>query len=274
MQINKAHGQDSADRGYPLAMSRPSPRQVFEDPQSAWAYLIQPTDDDFEGQHFDRKEAGRPQSATPISRCFDDVKALVIKTVSAFANSNAEGGLLVLGISSSGEVVGIDHLNENQRNAITNLDTLLRSHAAEIKFHDCNDANDAAKTVCLVYSGHVPNAICETFGSNPKAWVRSGSQSVLMSQSVRDQVRRRKGILDEDSAPCCPFSSDDVDLEVIKEFRRVFHPETTLNFSDERVLYEAGAIVQITAKSSSPRQDCCSLLRTHSEFWPMPTSVS
>jgi hypothetical protein len=49
-------------------MSRPSPRQVFDAPQDAWPYLVQPTDDDFEGQHFDRKEAGRPQSNTLIQR--------------------------------------------------------------------------------------------------------------------------------------------------------------------------------------------------------------
>ena len=164
-------------------MSRPSPRQVFDDPQDAWAYLTQPSDDDFEGRRFDRKEAGRPQGNTPISKsALDAVKELVIKTVSAFANSNSEGGLLVLGISSSGEVIGVDHLNEDQRNSITNVDTLLRSHSAEITFHDCQDSNGDDKTVCLIYSGYVPNAICETFGSNPKSWVRNGSQSVLVAK--------------------------------------------------------------------------------------------
>ena len=143
-------------------MPRPSPWQLFEDPQTAWAYLTQPTDDDFEGQHFDRKEAGRPRSGTLTSKDLDGVRELVKKTVSAFANSNAEGGLLVLGVSSSGEVVGLDHLHEDQRNSITNIDGLLRSHAAEIKFHDCCDASGTDKTICLVYSGHVPNAICET----------------------------------------------------------------------------------------------------------------
>jgi predicted HTH transcriptional regulator len=226
-------------------MSRPSPRQVFDAPQDAWPYLVQPTDDDFEGQHFDRKEAGRPQSNTLISKsALDAVKELVIKTVSAFANSNSEGGLLVLGISSSGEVIGFDHLSEDQRNAITNVDTLLRNHAAEISFLDCQDANGTDKTVCLIYSGCVPNAICETVGSNPKSWVRNGSQSVLMNQAVRDQMKRRKGVLEADSAPCCRFSPDDVDAEVMKEFRRVFHPESTAGFTDERLLYEAGAIVR------------------------------
>jgi hypothetical protein len=48
-------------------MSRHSPRQVFDAPQDAWPHLVQPADDDFEGQYFDRKEAGRPQSDTLIS---------------------------------------------------------------------------------------------------------------------------------------------------------------------------------------------------------------
>jgi predicted HTH transcriptional regulator len=224
-------------------MSRPSPRQVFDDPETAWAYLTQPTDDDFEGQHFDRKEAGRPQSNTNLAKALEGVKDLVTKTVSAFANSNAEGGLLVLGISSSGELVGIDHLSEEQRNSITNLDA-LRSHAAEVKFHDCIDGNGGDKTICFVYSGYVANAICETSGHTPKAWVRHGTQSVLMSQSQRDLIRGRKGILDQDNTPCCPFSPDDIDAEVVKEFRRVFHPESTSGFTDERLLYEAGAVVR------------------------------
>jgi hypothetical protein len=119
-------------------MSRPSPRQVFDDPQAEWKFLTQPTDDDFEGQHFDRKAAGRPQGGATISKSeLTGIKELVIKTVSAFANSNVEGGLLVLGMSSTGEVLGIDHLVENQRNSITNLNTLLRTQAAEVKCHDC-----------------------------------------------------------------------------------------------------------------------------------------
>ena len=225
-------------------MSRPSPRRVFDDPHSAWAFLTHPKDDEFEGQHFDRKEAGRPAGNAPISRsALDGVKELVVKTVSAFANSNVEGGLLVLGISSTGEVVGIDHLGEDQRNAITNLNTLLRTHAAEVRCHQCQDAKGAEKTLCLIYSAYVPTALCETPESTPKAWVRNGHQSLPMSQEVRDQIRVRKGLHDQDSVPWCPYSPEDLDAEVVTEFRRVFHPETTGQFPDDRLLREAGAVV-------------------------------
>lgn len=226
-------------------MSRPSPRHVFDNPQSEWSFLTQPTDDNFEGQHFDRKEAGRPQGNTVISKStLDGIKEHVIKTVSAFANSNVEGGLLVLGISSAGEVLGIDHLSEDQRNSITNLNTLLRTHAVEVRCYPCQDASGVDKTLCFIYSAYLPNAICETPEGNPKAWVRNGSQSLPMTQEVREQVRLRKGLLDIDSKPWYPFAAEDLDAEVIKEFRRVFHPELTREFSDERLLYEAGAIVK------------------------------
>jgi predicted HTH transcriptional regulator len=156
------------------------------------------------------------------------VRELVIETVSAFANSNSEGDLLVLGISSTGEVLGIDHLNEGQRNSIMNLHTLLRNHAAEVIFHYCQDAKGRDKTLALIYSAYVPDAICETLEAHPRAWARNGSQSVLMNQTVRDQVRFRKGILDSDSVSCCQFSPEDVDAEVVKEFRKVFFGNSTL----------------------------------------------
>lgn len=225
-------------------MSRPTPRQAFDDPQAAWAFLTQPTDDNFEGQHFDRKEAGRPVGNAPVSKsALEGVKELVVKTVSAFANSNVEGGLLVLGISSTGEVAGIDHLGEDQRNSITNLNTLLRTHAAEVKCHHCRDAGGGEKTLCLIFSAYAPTAICETPESVPRAWVRNGHQSLPMSLEVRDQVRLRKGLLDLDGVAWCPYSPDDLDAEVMTEFRRVFHPEVTAGFSDDRLLREAGAIV-------------------------------
>ncbi len=224
-------------------MSRPNPKHVFDNPSSHWGYLTQLTDDGFEAQHFDRKEAGRTQTAEPPSQsAVKNLRDLVVKSVSAFANSNAEGGVLVLGIASTGEVAGIGHLTEEQRNSITNLNTLLRCHAGEVKEVDCKDKQGIDKTICFIYTPCLPGAICET--PDGKAWVRSGSQSIPMNQEMRDQIRIRKGLLDIEGLPCCAFSSDDVDVDIVNEFRRVFHPEATKDFSIERLLYEAGAVVR------------------------------
>ena len=151
-------------------MSRPSPRHVFDDPQVAWAFLTQTTDDDFEGQNFDRKEVGRAIGGIAVSKnALDGVKELVIKTVSAFANSSVEGGLLVLGISSTGDVIGIDHLNEEQRNSITNLNTLLRTHAAEVKCYHCKDAGGVDKTLCFIFFRLCCDRNLRNPESNPRA---------------------------------------------------------------------------------------------------------
>lgn len=82
----------------------PSPREVFDDPSRHWAFLTQGSDSDFEGQHFDRKEAGQTDAdATTLRKQLRNVRRdEITKTISAFANRNVEGGLLVLGIASDG----------------------------------------------------------------------------------------------------------------------------------------------------------------------------
>ena len=45
----------------------------------------------------------------------------ITECVSAFANANVEGGLLAIGISSAGEVLGICHLTEKQQNSTAAL---------------------------------------------------------------------------------------------------------------------------------------------------------
>lgn len=221
-----------------------SPREVFDDPESALPFLTLPIDDKFEGQHFERKEAGRSgDSEDALKKTIDNLKNHVIKTISAFANSNKEGGLLVLGISKTGEICGTDHLNEKSLNSITDFNNHLVNHAAESKSH-CLNVNGEEKTIYLIYSAYISRAICETSKKIPDAWIRSGAQSVRVTQEIRERLRRNKGIVDADNIPVCSFNSEDIDLEVIKEFRNVFHPDSTENFSNERLLYEAGAIVK------------------------------
>lgn len=223
-----------------ITVSRPPPRNVYDEPQTFWSYLTQPSDDKFEGQHFERKEVGKPQGADFLN----DLRDLVIKTVSAFANSNVEGGLLVLGVSSNGEVYGVDHLTEVQRNNVTDLNKLLLHHAAEVRFVDCRDVAGKPKTVCLIFSGYSRTGICETVSNNPRAWTRNGSQCVLVTQPVRDALRIRKGLIEIESDPLCEYSRDDVDNEVLTEFRKVWDVAATSRFDDERLLKEAGAITR------------------------------
>ncbi|WP_170944010.1 RNA-binding domain-containing protein [Leptolyngbya sp. BC1307] len=222
-----------------------TPREVFDDPHSAWHFITHPTDDGFEGQHFDRKQAGNIQGDGSTSKnSIEELRKTIVKTVSAFANGNVEGGLLVIGVSSTGEVIGIDHLSEDQRNALTNLDQYLRSHAAEVREIDCKNRQGEDKKLCLIYSADLLHAVCETIEQQPKAWIRRGAQSLPLRPENRDQIRIRKGLLNTDNLPWCPFEPEDLDADVVTEFRRVFRPDFASDFTDERLLREAGAIVK------------------------------
>ena len=226
-------------------MNRTSPKQVFDNPENHWSFLTQSSDDDFEGQHFERKEAGQTDvDSARFSRQIQDVRNEITATISAFANSNVKGGLLVLGISSNGTVNGIDHLSEKQRNSLTDLATLLHHQAAEPKLFECEDAYGNARTICLIYVPYVDTGICETPGRMPKAWTRNGPQNVLTTQEVRDRIRVNKGLLDFENDFCCRFHPDDIAKDVLAEFRKVFHPDFTSESTLERQLYEAGAIIE------------------------------
>jgi len=84
---------------------------VFENPAQHWSFITQARDTDFEGQHFDRKIAGQNGAdSQALQRQLRDVRDEITETVSAFANRNVEGGLLILGVSSDGSIEGIDHL--------------------------------------------------------------------------------------------------------------------------------------------------------------------
>jgi hypothetical protein len=97
----------------------PKPIEVFDDPVQFWNLLTAKNDVEMENQFFDRKEAGRPDAAGCLSA--SQLRKVIdheTETISAFANENHDGGLLVLGISKLGEVRGLTHLNDQQRNAV------------------------------------------------------------------------------------------------------------------------------------------------------------
>lgn len=221
----------------------PKPKEVFDDPARFWSFITSPSDTQFEGQHFDRKEAGRvpPTGGVNVRALIAEVK----ECLSAFANANVEGGLLVLGIASDGSVKGVNHLTESQCNSVADIDSYLNNQTTEVKLHDCIDEIGDANRILLLFAHYTDRAICETPGRNPEAWVRKGIQNIPLNQASRDRLRYRKQIVDFENTYCCDFDIADVDRDVLTEFRRVFLPDTAREFTDESLLYEAGALTRI-----------------------------
>ena len=223
----------------------PIPAEVFRDPGAYWSFITAPQDNDFEGQNFDRKQAGQTAGTGPLGKDeFRKLREHVVETVSAFANENRAGGLLVIGVSKRGEVKGVAHLTEEQSNALTNLGDVLKCQTASCHGYDCNDHTGQANKILLLYVPYSASGICETVGNFPRAWRRSGSQNLPIDDQTRDQIRGDKKITDFERTYCCPFRMDDVDDQVLKVFRKSFLADSTQTYTDEDLLFRAGALIR------------------------------
>ena len=141
-------------------MTAPRPKQVYDNPDAYWDFVTVTTDVDFEGQHFDRKEAGRLEAdGTTHNSKLSGARDQIVECVSAFAN--ATGGLLVLGVSNTGVVAGLKHLNEAQLNSMLKLDRLVH-HGFQVRLHDIVNAQGAPERVALFLVPAGDGPICET----------------------------------------------------------------------------------------------------------------
>jgi predicted HTH transcriptional regulator len=226
----------------------PHPKEVFDDPNAYWAFLTANSDDVFEGQHFDRKEACRKDASGNIAGAqLKKLKEQIQEVISAFSQSNKEGGLLVLGISSDGTVRGVDHLTEGQLNDLTRLDDLLVHHHARVRLIDCSDHEGNPRRICLIYAEYTEHYICETPGNSPKAYKREGRQNIFMDGSQRDIIRREKRIVDFENTLCCSYDASDLDEDVVSEFQRSYLVDAMQRYSVEEMLRQAGAIEKTTS---------------------------
>ena len=167
------------------------PQEVYDDPDGHWDFLTTPADRDFEGQLFDRKEGCRPRPDGSVPG--SDIRNLrdqIVECVSGFANANRDGGLLVVGIAYDGSVRGLKHLNENQINRIMKLDDVLVSHGCHSKLHKVDAEDGEQHEIALFLVPYAERAICETVGTTPRAWVRSGPQNLPLSRLHREQIER------------------------------------------------------------------------------------
>jgi predicted HTH transcriptional regulator len=221
----------------------PDPRTVFEHPEQHWAFLTASDDTEFEGQFFDRKEASRVgENGLVGSKKLDGVLEQITGCISAFANTNKSGSLLVVGISTQGAVKGVNHLSDTQRSRLTGFNDFLSDQAAQAKFFECTNEADQQDFVCLIYVPYTSRRICQTLGNYPRVWTRQGSQNISLNQSQLEQLRRDKGVVDYEQADCCVYDVRDLDLQVLQEFQKVFLQDSGYEYSDEELLYQVGAI--------------------------------
>jgi predicted HTH transcriptional regulator len=222
--------------------NRKTPKNVFEDPDEFLEFLTAKTDREFEGQFFDRKEVCRADNSGTVGKTellqFRDDH--IVKTLSAFANENRDGGLLVLGIASDGTVPGVDHLSERQLNSISSFEYLV-GHHCQFKLHAIS-IGTGTREIALILAPYSARAICQTAGKSKRAWRRSGTQNIELTDSDLEAIRRNKRIVDYERTHCAKFNAGDVDMGLYKEFSRSTLDSASYEWTPEQLLDRIGAI--------------------------------
>ena len=214
----------------------PSPKEVFDDPLEYLDFLQSA---DFEREYFDWKEV-----KTDNNSQIDSLKKNVKECISAFANTNRQGGLVVLGIADDGTIIGTQHVNEQRMNNILQVVRDLRNHATQTQ--DVELPKLGGKRLHLLYTPWTPNAICETISDFPKAWKRVGAQNLPLTEQEREQLKRDKRIVDFETSYCCPYDPAELDNGVVEVFKEAFLKMRGAQYghSTEDILYHAGALIK------------------------------
>ena len=228
-------------------MSRKNnPKHIYDNPDQYLDFFTLSNDRDFEGQHFDRKEAPRAiVNNTVRDQDLNTFKTdKIIPVLSGFANQNHDGGLLVLGVASNGQIIGINHLSENQINSLAQI-TYIKNHKADFKIHEVL-INESVLQIGLFYSGYADKAICETAGSPKRAWRRSGLQNLELSDIEIESMKRDKGIVSFERTNCSRFDEDDVDNDIYKEYANIYLNNASYNWNTADLLKRIGAILRMS----------------------------
>ena len=197
-------------------MNIPNYKSVYTDPGTYLYFITATEDNQFEGQHFDRKEAARVDASGVMSRNnFKKLKDQVERTMSGFAN--ADGGVLILGVSKTGHVTGLDHLSEEQIIGILDMSSMTGA-VIQPKLHPVT-AGENTRKVALFCVDASQRSVCYRI-KDGATWIRKG----LSTQSLRgpelEQLRRDRLVVDFEMTPTEVLEAQDLDTAVLKEFRK------------------------------------------------------
>ena len=218
----------------------PTPKEVFDNPLQYLEFLQSA---DFEGQYFERKEV-RINTNNQINTLKDKIR----QCISAFANRNREGGILVIGITDDGDIKGTQHVDESTMNSILQVVRDLNNHATQVQ--DIELPNSDGNRLYLLYIPWTSSAICETVGDFPKAWKRVGAQNLPLTGQDREHLKREKRIIDFETSYCCPYDPDELDIKVVEEFKKAYleAADAEYDYTTEEVLHRAGALIKEKGK--------------------------
>ncbi len=226
------------------------PKQLFDKPDIGFFSLLY-----LEGQHFERKENRKP-----------DVLA---DTISAFANTNHEGGLIVLGICNDGKVAGIMRFGSEWKNKLqTGLNDNIPQARYELKLPSCKNAEGKDDHVLLIYVHFCPDKVLEK--TNGDAYKRIADETVRMSEDEKRELRYAKGELDFEKECPIEFNPDLLDKDVVTELvERIKVKEgLSMGASVDELLLSNGLLTQKSGKTFLNHAGILLLSKDPSSFLP------
>jgi len=135
------------------------------------------------------------------------------REICAFAN--ATGGVILLGVTDAGAVVGVDNHNRFK----SEIQTIARSAEPPIAV----EVESAGKVLCI----NVPQQHSKPYSFGGKFFMRDGSSSQQMSREEILEFFFKEGLIHFDETPCTRFSlKNDLTEEVWSVFgKRARIPE-------------------------------------------------
>lgn len=176
-----------------------SPDERFNTDDILW---LRRPDDLVESSQVERKETFDPPT--------------VAKTISAFANSDRAGGLIVLGASKDGKLPGLTRAQvEKDLSSLDQSVELVPGWSVQHRVVPLEGDGDAV--LLFIRVPFSPRRVVQT--SSRKAFRRRGSTSVELTSDQLLELRRTTLELPFEDEPCIPFSEDALDVELASEFQ-------------------------------------------------------
>ena len=202
-------------------------------------YISFITSKNFESQWFERKEVVQEVSLKNLNES-------ILKTASGFANSNREGGIIVLGVTDSGDISGIKKIPEQRRNEILQKLNQLNNLVWNTINLPCRNVDDEEDFIYLLHITYTENAICETSEAFPRAWKRAGAQNLPLKPRELDRLKRNKKIIKFEESVCAEYHAEDVDPQIYGEFNKKYlqNRDAKESYSMKKLLAIIGAITK------------------------------
>ena len=168
-------------------------------------------------------------SKTQLKRQFDSIDALATEIAAMF---NSEGGLLIVGVSDSGEICGVADIRQlNQW--ISNACSQKIEPPVSVMTENLRDGDKLVVVISIPLGTDKPYAVNKT-----AFWVKVGADK---RRATREELRRlmqASGTLYSDEMPLAHTSVDEFDLLRFRDFYKQQYDQEIdqLNTSTERIL--------------------------------------